>query len=153
MSRLSLLESSPSLGPLRWSLAPARGASGRLARVGMHVVALGKDAKQFRALTLRLTAEASYPAKAMKQAADEEEMEALLWVLTAGCTRLIRDRHSHFVQAAEEDAEDESAPSSSSSSSAAPAAERKCPMSGKALGLQLEAMCAKDDCSSGAVHL
>jgi hypothetical protein len=120
--------------------------------VGVHVVALEKDAKQFRALTRRLTAEASYPAKAMKQAADEEEMGALLRVLTAGCTRLIRDRHSHFVQTAEKDAENESAPSSSSSSSAAPAAERKCPVSGKALGLKTQAVCAKDDCQICVLH-
>ena len=38
-----------------------------LARVGVQVVGLEKDPKQFVALTLRLTAEASFQAKALKQ--------------------------------------------------------------------------------------
>ena len=88
------------------------------------MVALEKDPKQFVALTLRLTAEASFPEKAMKQAADEEETCELLRVCATSCTRPNRDRKSHFVYAEEEVAEEELVASSSSSSSAAPAVER-----------------------------
>ena len=123
-----------------------------LARVGVQVVALEKDPKQFVALTLRLTAEASFQAKALKQAADEEETCELLRVCAAGCTRLIRDRKSHFVQAVEEGEDEEPAASSSSSSSAAPAAERKCAVCGEALGLKPQVVCAKDECLVGALH-
>ena len=113
------------------------------------MVALEKDPKQFVALT----AEASFLEKAMKQAAEEEETCELLRVCAAGCTRLIRDRKSHFVQAAEEDVEEEPEAISSSSALAAPAAERKCVACGQASGLTLEAMYVKDDCPFGAVHL
>jgi hypothetical protein len=103
-------------------------------------------------LTLRLSAGASSPVKAPKQAADGGETCELFWVLAVGCTRLIRDRRGRFVQTAEEDAEDDSAPRPSSSSSAAPAAERKCPACEQALVLRPEAVCVKDDCSFGAFH-
>ena len=115
----------------------------------MHVAALEKDPKHFQVLTLRLTAEASYPVKALKQAADRGETCELCRTLAVGCTRLIRDRHSHFVQTAEEVAEDDSAPRSSSSSSAASGAERKCPVRGQALALKPEAVCVTDECSFG----
>ena len=118
----------------------------------MQVVALEKDPKQLVALTLRLTAEASFPEKAMKQAAQEEETCELLRVCAAGCTRLIRDRKSHFVQAVEEDAEEEPVPSSSSSSSSASVAERKCAVCGEGLGLKPQVVCAKDECLAGVVH-
>ena len=103
------------------------GEQGRRAgSLGVHVAALGQGPKQFWELTPRLTAEASSPVKALKQAADGEETCELFRVLAMGCTRIIRDRQSHFVQAVEDDADDDSAPSSSSSSPAVPAAESKC---------------------------
>ena len=118
----------------------------------MHVAALELEPKQFGELTPRLTADASFPVKALKQAADEEETCELLRVCAAGCTRLIRDRKSHFVQAEEEVAEDELVPSSSSSSSSDAVAERKCAVCGDALGLKPQVVCAKDECLVGALH-
>ena len=118
----------------------------------MHVAALELEPKQFGELTPRLTADASFPVKALKQAADGEETCELFWVLAVGCTGLIRDRQSHFVHSVEEDADDELAPRSSSSSSAFSAAETKRQVCGQALALKPGAVCAKDDCSFAALH-
>ena len=123
-----------------------------LARFGVRVVALEKDPEQFRALALRLLAAGLRCGQCADAGGEDEKMGALLRTLHAG-TRPMRDRRGLFVQTEEEDAEDEPAASSSSSSSAAPAAERKCVACGQALGLTLEAMCVKDDCPFGAVHL
>ena len=49
---------------------------------------------QFRALTLRLTTDLSDPAKALKQAAEEEEMGPLLRGLAAECTSVMPDRRA-----------------------------------------------------------
>ena len=68
-----------------------------LARVGVNVVAVERDYKQFRALAERLTTEAAYPADALKQLADAEESIALLSALAANFTKLNRDLSSHFA--------------------------------------------------------
>ena len=115
----------------------------------MHVAALEKDPKHFQVLTLRLTAEASSPVNFLRRTADGGETCELFRVLAADCTRLMRGRHGHFVQTAEEDAEDDSVAWSSSSSSAAPVAGRECPVRGKALASKPEAVCAKDESSFG----
>ena len=113
------------------------------------MAALEKDPKHFQVLTLRLIAEASSPVNVLRRAADRGETCDLFRVLAADCTRLMRDRHSHFVQTEEEDAEDDSAPRSSLSPSAAPGAERKCPVRGQALAWKPEAVCVKDESSFG----
>ena len=134
-----MVELSARLGFLRWSLVLA-GQRRWACSCGVHVAALEKDPKHFQVLTLRLTAEASSPVNVLRRAADRGETCELFRVLAADCTRLMRDRHSHFVQTAEEDAEDDSAAWSSSSSSAAPVAERKCPVRGQALASKPEAV-------------
>ena len=113
------------------------------------MAALEKDPKHFQVLTLRVTAEASSPVNFLRRTADGGETCELFRVLAADCTRLMRGRHGHFVQTAEEDAEDDSVAWSSSSSSAAPVAGRECPVRGKALASKPEAVCAKDESSFG----
>jgi hypothetical protein len=56
------------------------GATSWAGSCGVRVAALEKDPRNFQELTLRLTAEASYPAKALKQAAEEEEYTPRIYI-------------------------------------------------------------------------
>lgn len=70
-----------------------------LARVGVNVVAIERDAKQFKALTERVTTEAAFPKPALDQLAADDAEVHVLKELAARFTKLNPDVRSHFLEA------------------------------------------------------
>ena len=69
-----------------------------LARVGVNVVGIERDAKQFRALTERVVTEAAFPAAALRQLDEDEAQLHVFRLLAAQFTKLNPDVASHFTE-------------------------------------------------------
>ena len=123
-----------------------------LARVGVHVVALERDHKQFKALTERLTSEAAAAEQALKQAAAEEASVHVLSQLAARFTKLKPDIGAHFAAAAEESVVEEVEVSPSVDAAEPEECKQSCVGCGKPVVGRDEANCAKVGCVSGKMH-
>ena len=124
-----------------------------LARVGINVVALERDGRQFRAMTERITSEAAFAARAIAQQEVEEMETALLQVLASRFPKLNPDVGSHFQQSVEaaagiDDANQEEKPSAVAPGSAA----KMCPACGQAIGEKETTSCNRAGCSVGLLH-
>ena len=123
-----------------------------LARVGVNVVAVERDARQFRALTERLTLEAAYPERALQQMAVEEAQVSLFTMLAAKFTKLNPDIEAHFLVASADKEQEKGAELSSSSVSSPVARGRSCLACGQAVVAREESECAKHGCDTGKLH-
>ena len=123
-----------------------------LARVGVNVVALERDHKQFKALTERLTSEAAASEQAIKQAGAEEASVHLLSQLASRFTKLKPDVVAHFAAAADEDVVEQSVPSSVLESVVADEVKPSCAGCDKPVVGRDEAICARVGCVSGKMH-
>ncbi len=72
-----------------------------LARVGVNVVAIERDTRQFRALTERVSTEDAFPMEPLKQLAEDDKRIALLTRIASRFTKLNPDIMSHFTEAIE----------------------------------------------------
>ena len=127
-----------------------------LARVGVNVVALERDHKQFKALTERLTSEAAASEQAIKQAAAqaaaEEASVHLLSQLASRFTKLKPDVAAHFAAAAEDEVVEQSVSSPVVDAAEAEDGKLSCVGCGKPVAARDEAICAKVGCVSGKMH-
>ena len=124
-----------------------------LARVGVNVVAVERDSKQFRALCERVSSEAAFPDEAKKKLAEDDRSLALLSQLTTRFTKLKPDVKSHFTELADEDdADGEDGGQVTASSSSADARALQCPACGQELKISEAVACHAFACSSNAVH-
>jgi hypothetical protein len=123
-----------------------------IARVGVNVVALERDAKQFRALTERLTTEASFSARAIKQQGEEEKQVALLTMLAAKFTKLNPVLGVHFADADKDQLGEKAEDGAEQSLSLSPVQGRSCPSCGQELKQTDEIECAKSKCTTGKLH-
>ena len=71
-----------------------------LARVGVNVVGVERNAKQFRALTERLSTEAAHSESVLRQLAEDDAQIQVLKELSAKFTKLNLDVSSHFTEVA-----------------------------------------------------
>ena len=122
-----------------------------LARIGVNVVAVERDAKQFRALTARLTAEASNPRKALEQQREEEAQVELLTKLASKFTKLNTDVSAHFADRSEEGSSPDASLAAEDPSAAGPAAGAKCPSCGQELKPSDAGRSARHTCETGVL--
>lgn len=125
-----------------------------LARVGVNVVAVERDGKQFRALCERITSEAAFPDEALKKLAEDDRTIALLSQLTTKFTKLNPDAMSHFTEmdggrAADEEDEGQGG----AASSAADERKIECPVCGTEVKRTEMAACQKAGCRSKTLHV
>ena len=124
-----------------------------LARIGVNVVGVERDGKQFLAVTQRITAEAASPDEVLKKLADDEQNISLLSQLSAKFTKLLPDAQAHFMDSDEagkqEDANEGALVAASSESE-----QRKpeCPVCGQAVSASDREACAKTLCPSKTLH-
>jgi len=120
-----------------------------LARVGINVVALERDGRQFRAMTERITSEAAFAARAIAQQEVEEKESALLQVLASRFPKLNPD-FQQLVEAVAgiDDANQEEKPSAVAPGSAA----KMCPACGQAIGEKETTSCNRAGCSVVLLH-
>ena len=124
-----------------------------LARIGVNVVGVECDTRQFQALTQRITAEAAAPEEALNKLADDEQKIALLGQLLARFTKLLPDAQAHFADSEEsvkqdDDEEDRSADASSELEQRKP----ECPGCGQAVAAADSEACGKMQCPSKTLH-
>lgn len=124
-----------------------------LARIGVNVVALERDGKQFRAMTERLTSEAAFADRAIAQQVQEEKEIALLTVLASRFTKLDPDVGVHFDQGSESSSRMQD-PCREELSPAASAVSRGkvCPSCGEVLEAEDAIACSVEKCSAGQIH-
>lgn len=123
-----------------------------LARIGVNVVAFERDAKQFRALTARLVAEATNPNKALELQREEEAQIELLTTLAAKFTKLNPELAVHFAARADEASSTETSLVADGPSPRAAAGSSKCPSCGKDVRRSESTTCAKVTCDTGGLH-
>lgn len=125
-----------------------------LARVGVNVVGIERDAKQFRALTERVSTEAAVPAAALEQLAEDDQQIKVLKRLAANFTKLNPDINSHFtaddeaVGAASADDEAEKLQDADSAAAAA----LVCPACGQVVSRLEVVSCDKSGCEARTMH-
>ena len=124
-----------------------------LARVGVNVVGVERDARQFQALTQRVTAEAATSAEALKKLAEDEKQIALLGSLSARFTRLHSDTQGHFEDAEETaPVADEDDASEDPASSQARSVDPLCPVCGEGVSRLEMLACARMQCAIRTLH-
>lgn len=125
-----------------------------LARVGVNVVAVERDGKQFRALCERVTSEAAFPDEAKSKLAEDDRSLALLSQLTTRFTKLNQDVMSHFTEVGDEKAEDDDDDADGGSGlSAQPSRKLDCPACGQEVKPSEAVACAKMGCNMQALHV
>jgi hypothetical protein len=124
-----------------------------LARVGVNVVGIERDAKQFRALTERISTEAALPEAAQKQLAEDDRQINVFKQLAAKFTKLNSDVSSHFTEMqldssppSEGDSQSREQPSSTA------AEETACPACGLGVQAHLSSGCSKPQCPVKIMH-
>lgn len=124
-----------------------------LARVGVHVVALERDHKQFKALTERLTSEAADAEQVLNQTAEEHASVQLLSRLASRFTKLKPDTAAHFADEDEEDVKEEGVSRTQEDAAEGGDGKHHCAGCGKPVVGRDGADCAKTGCVSGKMHL
>ena len=124
-----------------------------LARIGVNVVALERDGRQFRAMTERLTSEAAFEERATAQQAQEEKEIALLTVLASRFTKLDPVVGAHFEQGSDsscsmQESSQEEPPAAVSAASGGTV----CPCCGESSGVDDVIDCSVEKCSVGQFH-
>ena len=111
-----------------------------LARVGVNVVAVERDTKQFKALTERLSSEAAFPAPALAKLAEDTKNIALLTGIASKFTKLNPALMEEVVPLfVEEEPSDK-------------ARTPECLVCGQAVGAAEAVTCPKYGCPSRACH-
>ena len=125
-----------------------------LARVGVNVVGLERDPKQFRGLTDRLTHEMSFSDRALAQAETDQKSIQLLNLLASRFTSLNPDVDVHFEGG--QDGTQSDAEAGTPLAPAAVSAEQtlvNCPGCGQACAKTKAQSCAKFSCASAGMHI
>ena len=124
-----------------------------LARVGVNVVAVERDGKQFRALCERVTSEAAFPLDAKKKLAEDDRSIALLSQLTTRFTKLNQDVMSHFTELDEDaSAAEDGGRQDGAASSAADEGKIDCAVCGSVVKRSEVVSCAKMQCPAKSLH-
>ena len=124
-----------------------------LARVGINVVAVERDSRQFRALCERVSSEAAFPEEAKKKLAEDDRSLALLSQLTSKFTKLNPELMSHFTELADsDDADGEDAGQEHATSSSAESRKLECLVCGQEVKQSKVVPCPKSDCPSKTLH-
>jgi len=125
-----------------------------LARVGVNVVGIERDSKQFMSLTQRITSEAAFPKHALTRLAEDDRSVALLGRLASKFTKLAPDVTVHFAEAEEgQQLEDDGGQVDKANISVGDAHSKTCPACGEGVGQLDSCACAKGQCVSGLLHL
>ena len=144
--------------PGAWALVLGAGSGSEvvgLARIGVNVVGIERDAKQFRALTERITTEAAYPEDAQKQLADDDARIRLLKQVITKFTKLNPDAASHFTEVDQSQASSAEADSGAIARADAPDAQSvSCVSCGDVVTSQQKfGGCAKHQCAAQLLHV
>ena len=124
-----------------------------LARVGVNVVGIERDAKQFRALTERVSAEAASPDDVITKLAEDDRQIHVFKQLAAQFTKLNPDMSSHFTEMQESSSAAGAGDSQESATATeAVATDVLCPACGSSVGLRAAVGCAKHQCPVQALH-
>ena len=125
-----------------------------LARVGVNVVGIERDAKQFRALTEeRVPTEAAFPDDVLTKLAEDDRQIQVFKLLAAQFTKLNSDVASQFSETQESSSAAGAGDSQESANAGeALAADVLCPACGSSVGLRAAVGCAKHQCPVQALH-
>ena len=118
-----------------------------MARVGVNVVGIERDAKQFRVLTERVVTEAAFPAAALRQLDEDEAQPHVFRLLAAQFTKLNSDVASHFTEMQESSSETDDGDSEDGATAGeAVATDVLCPARGASVSPRAAAGCSKHQC-------
>ena len=142
--------------PGSWALVIGAGSGSEvlgLARVGVNVVGVERDSKQFRALCARVTAESAFSSRVLKQLTEDEKSLRLLNQVVTKFTKLIPDINSHFMDQDASPADGDSdrldeADGEELGGSESPT----CPACGQAVSVLEAIACVKQGCAVIRMH-